>query len=147
MACIGLCEGIHTAPRRITTLIPMEFCKFVIGLVMGVAQCEQTIMPNQRLLSSSISFSTSYIIDVVLLYSWHVLVVYVDNHTVLVIFQSTQIRPSEPIPYQYLTFIFYLLSVYVNWFRCVYDALYFYIKTCKRLCFLTKFIKRTYHEE
>ena len=44
MACIGLCGGIHTAQRPMTTQIPIGFCVLVIGiglgLVLGVAQCE-----------------------------------------------------------------------------------------------------------
>ena len=43
-----ICRTLHTAPRLITTWIPIEFCTLVIGigLVLGVAQCEYTIMPT-----------------------------------------------------------------------------------------------------
>ena len=37
-----ICRALHTAPREITTQIPIEFCRLVICLVLGVAQCEYT---------------------------------------------------------------------------------------------------------
>ena len=43
-----VCRALHTAARQITTGIPIEFCTLVIGLgiglVLGVAQCEYTII-------------------------------------------------------------------------------------------------------
>ena len=43
-----VCRALHTAARQITTQIPIEFCTLIIGLsiglVLGVAQCEYTIM-------------------------------------------------------------------------------------------------------
>ena len=43
-----ICRALHTALRQITTQIPIEFCTLVIGLrislVLGVAQCEYTII-------------------------------------------------------------------------------------------------------
>ena len=36
MGCIGLCEGVHTAQRQITTQIPIEFCILVTGLGLGL---------------------------------------------------------------------------------------------------------------
>ena len=41
--CTIICRTLHTAPRQITTRIPIEFCTLVISLgislVLGVAQC------------------------------------------------------------------------------------------------------------
>ena len=47
MASTVICRTLYTALRQITTQIPIEFCTLVIGLdislIIGVAQCEQTI--------------------------------------------------------------------------------------------------------
>ena len=44
MGCIEMCGSIYTAPRQMTTQIPMEFCVLVLSICLSLSlwQCEWT---------------------------------------------------------------------------------------------------------
>ena len=45
MGCLGLCGGVHTAQKAITTQILIGFT----SVVLGIWQCERSISPNSVL--------------------------------------------------------------------------------------------------
>ena len=44
MGCIELCGGVHTAPRQLCHWVLLQFIGLGIGVVIGVGQCEYTII-------------------------------------------------------------------------------------------------------